>query len=107
MYLAKGDCYGWESWKVRAGAGQRIRGSMKMQTFRLTSADDETVEKLYERLMKEASNAGLIVSAYGGVATVAIPREQRKVPGLRRQCLEAACLNESPGHPEPMLKAES
>lgn len=72
--------------------GTSIPGNPK---YGRTAPTDKDAEALYARLMREASEAGLIVQAYGGVATVAIPREQRKREGLRAEVLQAAQLNET------------
>lgn len=49
---------------------------------------DKEAERVYEEIMKRAELAGLIVQAYGGVATIAIPVEQRKA-GIRERVLRA------------------
>lgn len=49
---------------------------------------DVAAERGYEELVKRAAELGLVVGAYGGVATLAIPSEQRK-HGLRAAVLEA------------------
>jgi hypothetical protein len=50
---------------------------------------DAEAERLYEQLVGRLGEAGMVIGAYGGVATIAIPSEQRKVDGLRRQVLDA------------------
>lgn len=57
---------------------------------------DREAEAAYDRLMKEAAEYGLVVQAYGGVATLAIPEEQRKA-GIRRRVLDAILRREAPG----------
>lgn len=54
---------------------------------------DKDAERIYEELMRTAARAGLVVNAYGGVATIAIPSEQRKA-GLRQNVLDASLLKE-------------
>lgn len=54
---------------------------------------DADADRAYSRVLAEAERFGLIVQAYGGVATIAIPAEQRKA-GVRGSVLEAACMVE-------------
>ena len=49
---------------------------------------DEAAEKAWEKVMEIAEANGLIVQAYGGVATLAVPEEQRKA-GIRERVLRA------------------
>ena len=50
--------------------------------------DDATAAAAWEAIMQIAERHALIVSAYGGVATLATPEEQRKA-GLRDRVLRA------------------
>ncbi len=50
---------------------------------------DEAAEAAYDEIMKLAEAHALIIGAYGGVATLAIPREQRTRAGLRERVLQA------------------
>jgi hypothetical protein len=47
---------------------------------------DADAEKAWDQIMAIARNNALIVNAYGGVATLALPDEQRKA-SCRDQCL--------------------
>jgi hypothetical protein len=49
---------------------------------------DADAEKAWDRIMRIAEQHALVVQAYGGVATLAIPAEQRKA-GIREQTLRA------------------
>lgn len=49
---------------------------------------DKQAGKVWDEIMRKAEEAGLIVQAYGGVATLAIPEEQRKA-GIRERVLRA------------------
>lgn len=49
---------------------------------------DAAAEKVWDQIMALASRNALIVGAYGGVATLAIPSEQRKA-GVRELVLRA------------------
>jgi hypothetical protein len=69
-----------------------MSGPCKPQKFPPAPSDSK-VDGIYERLVKEAGAVGLVTFAYGGVATLAIPSEQRKA-GIRGQVLEAAELSE-------------
>jgi len=55
---------------------------------------DEQCEKAWDKIMAIAREHCLVVSAYGGVAQLAIPDEQRK-SGLREQVLRAHCRKET------------
>ena len=59
-----------------------------------TAPSDAEAEQAYTQILRRAEQAGLIVSAYGGVATIAIPSEQRKA-NLRAIVLQAHGLNET------------
>lgn len=59
---------------------------------------DQECNAAYTRLLREAERYALVVQAYGGVATLAIPEEQRKA-GIRGNALAAACLRESECNP--------
>jgi hypothetical protein len=48
--------------------------------------DDATAEQAWTEIMRIAERHALIVDAYGGVATLAVPEEQRKA-GLREKVL--------------------
>lgn len=50
--------------------------------------DDEAAGRAWDQIMRLAQDHALIVQAYGGVATLAIPREQRAVEGLRERVLK-------------------
>jgi len=50
------------------------------------AAGDDTAEEAWDAIMGIARDNGLIVQAYGGVATLAIPREQRSA-GVRERVL--------------------
>lgn len=47
---------------------------------------DQDACEVYQRALKLAEEAGLIVCAYGGIATIATPDEQRKA-GVRESVL--------------------
>ena len=49
---------------------------------------DEQADKAWTEIMAIAKAHALIIQAYGGVATLAVPMEQRKA-GLRNQALAA------------------
>lgn len=66
----------------------------KPQRHADTAPADSVANARYSALLKDAEKHGLIVQAYGGVATIAIPSEQRKA-GIRDRVLAAACLNET------------
>ena len=51
--------------------------------------DDAAADRAWDQIMVIAEAHALIVYAYGGVATLALPREQR-VEGLRDQVLRMA-----------------
>ena len=54
---------------------------------------DVTAGKAWEAIMEIATQNCLIVNAYGGVATLAMPDEQRKA-GLRERILLAHCCHD-------------
>jgi hypothetical protein len=62
---------------------------------------DDLAGKAWDRIMEIAEKPALIVQAYGGVATLAIPEEQRRA-GIRARCLEAAGMVEH-GSEQPEL----
>jgi hypothetical protein len=49
---------------------------------------DAEAEKAWDEIMKIASKHGLIIQAYGGAATLALPQVQRRA-GLRERVLRA------------------
>mgnify|MGYP000889981721 CR=1 FL=1 len=55
---------------------------------------DAACEQAWGQIMKLAEEHCLIVQAYGGVATLAVPEEQRK-QGVRAVVLQAHCKSES------------
>lgn len=52
---------------------------------------DQQAEKAWDQIMELARANALIVDAYGGVATLAVPSEQRKA-GIRERVLRAHLL---------------
>ena len=48
---------------------------------------DQEAEAAWSEIMAIADKNALIVNAYGGVATLALPREQRTQEGLRERVL--------------------
>lgn len=56
----------------------------------------QEVCEVYEEVVRRAAEAGLVVNAYGGVATLAIPREQRRAEGVREQVLAAIERSDNP-----------
>lgn len=54
---------------------------------------DAVCTKAWEQIMEIASSHALIVQAYGGVATLALPADQRKA-GIREQVLAAQVMRE-------------
>jgi len=56
--------------------------------------NDEACGKAWDQIMKIAREHCLIVQAYGGVATLAVPEEQRKA-GIRERCLRAERMTEA------------
>lgn len=56
---------------------------------------DEAAALAWDRIMRIAEEHALIVQAGGGVATLAVPEEQRKA-ALRERCLRAAGMVEAP-----------
>lgn len=65
-----------------------------------TSPLDRDADALYSRLVAEAAAAGLLAYAYGGVATILAPAEQRS-NGCRSRTLQMASLAEHPDNPRP------
>jgi hypothetical protein len=57
---------------------------------------DAAAEMAWDTIMDLAEKNGLIVSAYGGTATLAIPRNQREVAGLREKVLRAGLFELEP-----------
>lgn len=55
---------------------------------RKPAPSDAECSKAWERIMKEATDHCLIVQAYGGTATLAMPEEQRRA-GIRERVLRA------------------
>jgi hypothetical protein len=53
-----------------------------------TAPPDAESNKAWDQIMKIAQQHALIVSAYGGVATLACPEDQRKA-GVRETVLDA------------------
>jgi len=60
--------------------------------YKLAPSDVEA-NRLYVQALAMAEAGGLIVQAYGGVATIAVPEEQRKA-GIRDRVLEAHMMKE-------------
>ena len=60
-----------------------------MAIARRPAPSDKDSDKAYEQIMKIAEEHALIVQAYGGVATVAVPEEQRRA-GIRAKTLRMA-----------------
>jgi hypothetical protein len=50
---------------------------------------DQAADAAWDKIMAIAEEHALIVQSYGGVATLAVPVEQRKA-GIRDRCLRAA-----------------
>ncbi|KKL71259.1 hypothetical protein LCGC14_2096750 [marine sediment metagenome] len=48
--------------------------------------DDKDVDKAWDQIMQVARKHCLVIQAYGGVATLAVPVEQRK-SGIREKVL--------------------
>jgi hypothetical protein len=59
-----------------------------------TAPDDKTCLEAWNQIMQIAKDHCLILQAYGGVATLAIPEEQRKA-GVRQNVLRAHCRTET------------
>lgn len=66
----------------------------KPQKYAKTAPPDADAIEVYTQVLRRAETAGLVVQAYGGVATLAIPSEQRKA-GVRATVLQAHELNET------------
>jgi hypothetical protein len=56
---------------------------------------DKDCSRAWATIMQIAKANCLIVQAYGGTATLALPEEQRKA-GIREMVLRAHCLTECP-----------
>ena len=65
-----------------------------------TAPLDRDADAIYSRLVAEAAAAGLVVYAYGGVAVLNTPAEQRTT-GDRARTLQMASLAEHPDNPRP------
>lgn len=74
-----------------------MSGPCKRPAFPLAPSDAEA-ERVYDDVMRRAAAAGLVVHSYGGVATLAVPCEQRKA-GVRDQVLEAIERSDTPPAP--------
>lgn len=59
---------------------------MSYQAKNGPAPSDEEAAKVWKQIMDLAAPCALIVQAYGGVATLAMPDEQRKA-GIRNQTL--------------------
>ena len=70
-----------------------------------TAPLDIDANAAYMRALKIAEDAGLVISAYGGVAVIATPAEQRK-SGDRARTLMAHGIAEHPDNP-PLLKGDA
>ena len=66
-----------------------------MATPKQQAPTDAACAKAWAQVMKIATAHALILAAYGGVATLAVPEEQRKA-GIRARVLEAHCMEEAP-----------
>jgi hypothetical protein len=55
---------------------------------------DQACDTAWKEIMRIAEAHCLIVQAYGGVATLAIPEEQRKA-NIRQKCLDACRMVEA------------
>lgn len=66
-----------------------------------TAPLDIDANAAYMRALKIAEDAGLVVSAYGGVAVIATPVEQRR-SGDRVRTLAAQDMVEHPENPQPL-----
>ena len=64
-----------------------------MPVEKRTAPSDEACGKAWDQIMEIAKEHCLICSAYGGVATLAIPEEQRK-NNVRAMVLEAHVAKE-------------
>lgn len=67
---------------------------MKAKHHPTTAPSDEACGKAWDRIMEVARAHALIVSAYGGVATLATPEEQRNA-GIRQWVLVTHVMNET------------
>jgi hypothetical protein len=56
--------------------------------------DDDKCLDAWKQIMRLATEHCLILQAYGGVATLALPEEQRKA-GVRSNVLRAHCRKEA------------
>lgn len=61
--------------------------------------NDAAASRAWEQIMKIAQKHALIVQAYGGVATLAVPEEQRKA-GIRNRVLRMDLWELEPDQPE-------
>lgn len=68
---------------------------MENRKYLRTAPPDKAALKAYAQIMKLAEAHALISQAYGGVAVIVIPSEQRKVKGMRQRILMAHELNET------------
>lgn len=68
---------------------------LNSDAFDAIAPDDARCDAEWKSMMKRAEAFGFIVQAYSGVATLALPREQRKVERMREQTLRAARLGAS------------
>jgi len=75
---------------VRPAASERSASGRA----KASAPPDDAAERAYEEILKRAELFGLVVQAYGGVATIAIPREQRSA-GIRARVLEAHVMVET------------
>jgi hypothetical protein len=66
----------------------------KPQKFSQDAPSDEACEKAWDQIMAIARDHCLIIQAYGGVATLAIPQEQRR-GDCRETVLQAHQRNET------------
>lgn len=69
----------------------------KPPVYARTASSDKQCEDAWKKIMNIARDHSLIVQAYGGVATLALPSEQRK-HGVRQDVLTAHQLNEVPAN---------
>lgn len=68
--------------------------AVKPPIYKQTVPSDGAAIKAWKQIMDLASSHGLILQAYGGVATLALPSDQRRA-GLRHQVLQAIQMNET------------
>lgn len=66
----------------------------KPPVYSKTAPSDKACLEAWKLIMDTASRHALILSAYGGVATLATPQEQRDA-GIRNQVLSAVMMNET------------